>query len=61
MNINLNDCKIQKGCSALQFSPVDLYSLFFLQAHLQHIYSLGAASISLHWCPLTIQEEAPPP
>ncbi len=29
---------------------------------LSHIYPLfGAASISLHQCPLTIQEEAPPP
>lgn len=29
---------------------------------LSHVYALfGAASISLHQCPLTIQEEAPPP
>lgn len=45
---------------ALQFT----YSLFtvLLTCSSSSIYSLfGAASISLHQCPLTIQEEAPPP
>ena len=39
-----------------------MYVQIFEMPILSHIYLVfGAASISLHQCPLTIQEEAPPP
>lgn len=43
-----------------------MYSLVYVHSFsvliLSHVHALfGAASISLHQCPLTIQEEAPPP